>query len=58
MHLVPQGLEGYPGYLGKMVSLEEMVNLDLWEALVLLAKEECLACPVFQDLKATVVFLV
>ena len=57
MRLVPQGLEGYLVCLVKMVSLEEMVNLDLWEALVLLAKEECLACPVFQDLRAIVVFL-
>jgi hypothetical protein len=41
-----------------MASLEEMVKLALKEALVLLAKEECLACRVFQDQRATVVFLV
>ena len=41
-----------------MARVEEMVKLVLKEALALLAKEVCLACPVFQDLKATVVFLV
>jgi hypothetical protein len=41
-----------------MASLEEMVKLALKEARVLLAKGECLACRVFQDQRATVVFLV